>query len=118
MLTDYKNEELPEYSKELLSRFVKNAAHFYGPYFIVYNVHNLIHLPDDVNYHKMSLFDMSAFAFENYMQILKYYIHKSKELVVQVANRKCEIDKANSVKLKKDLSTKLSVTERDICFLI
>ena len=50
------------------------------------------HLHDDVNYHKMSLFDMSAFAFENYMQTLKCYIRKSTELVVQVANRICEID--------------------------
>ena len=97
MVAHYKNEELLEYSKELLSWFVKNAAHFYGPYFTVYNVHNLIHLHDDVNYHKMSLFDMSAFAFENYMQTLKRYIRKSTELVVQVVNRRCEIDKTNSV---------------------
>ena len=75
------------------------------------------HLHDDVNYHKMSLFDMSVFAFENYMQTLKCYIRKSTELVVQVANRICEIDKTNSVKAKKDLSTKLSVNERDRCFL-
>ena len=111
------NEELLEYSKELLSWFVKNTAHFYGPYFTVYNVHNLIHL-HDVNCPKMSLFDMSAFAFENYMQTLKHYICKSPELVVQVVNRRCEIDETNSVKVKKDSSTKLSVNERDRCFLI
>ena len=80
LIAHYKNEELLQYSKELLSWFVKNAARFYGPYFTVYNVHNLIHLHDDVNYHKMSLFDMSAFAFENYMQTLKCYICKSTEL--------------------------------------
>ena len=62
LIAHYKNEELLQYSKELLSWFVKNAARFYGPYFTVYSVHNLIHLHDDVNYHKMSLFDMSAFA--------------------------------------------------------
>ena len=66
----------------------------------------------------MSLFDMSVFAFENYMQTLKRYIRKSTELVVQVVNRRREIDKTNSVKVKKDLSTKLSVSERDRCFLI
>ena len=80
MIAHYKNEELLQYSKELLSWFVKNAARFFGSYFTVYNVHNLIHLHDDVNYHKMSLFDMSAFAFENYMQTLKCYICKSTEL--------------------------------------
>ena len=66
----------------------------------------------------MSLFDISVFAFENYIQILKRYIRKSTELVVQVANRRCEIDKTNSVKVKEDLSTKLSVNERDRFFLI
>ena len=118
MIAYYKNEELLEYSKELLSWFVKNAARFYGPYFTVYNVHNLIHLHDDVNYHKISLFDMSAFAFENYMQTLKRYIRKSTELVVQVVNKRCEIGKTNSAKIKKDSSTKLSVNERDRYFLI
>ena len=93
MIAHYKNEELLQYSKELLSWFVKNAAPFYGPYFTVYNVNNLIHLHDDVNYDKMPLFDMSAFAFENYMQTLKCYIPKSTELVVQVVNRICEIEK-------------------------
>ena len=61
---------------------------------------------------------MSGFTSENYMQILKCHIPKSKELVVQVVNRICEIDKKHSVKVKKDLSTKLSVNERDRCFLI
>ena len=118
MIAHYKNEGLLQYSKELLSWFVKNAARFYGPNFTVYNVHTLIHFHDDVNYHKMSLFDMSAFAFENYMQTLKCYIRKSTELIVQVVNRIYDIDKTSSVKSKKDLSTKLFVNERDRCFLI
>ena len=61
---------------------------------------------------------MSVFVFENYMQTLKHYIRKSTELVVQVVNRRCEIDKANSVKIKKDLLTKFSVNEGDTCILI
>ena len=118
MIAHSKNEKLLEYSKGLLSWFVKIAAHFYGHYFRAYNVHSLIHLHNHVNYHKVSLFDMSAFAFENYMQTLKRYIRKSAELVVQVVNRRCKVDKTNSVNVKKDLSTKLSVNERDRCFLI
>ena len=35
IIAHYKNEELLEYSKELLPWFVKNAAHFYGPYFLI-----------------------------------------------------------------------------------
>ena len=61
---------------------------------------------------------MSVFVFENYMQTLKHCIRKSTELVVQVVNRRCEIDKANSVKTKKNLRTKFSVNEGDTCILI
>ena len=68
------------------------------------NVHNLIHLQDDGNYHKISLFGMSAFTFENFIQNLKRYNRKSKELAFQVVNKKIETDKSNSVKVKKDLS--------------
>ena len=59
---------------------MKNAARFYGPYFPVYNVHNLLHLYDDVDYHKLSLFDLQACASENYMENLKRGIRKSTEL--------------------------------------
>ena len=83
----------------------------------MYNVHN-VHLHDEVNYYKILLFDMSVFVFENYMQTLKHCIRKSTELVVQVVNRRCEIDKANSVKIKKNLRTKFSVNEGDTCILI
>ena len=93
MVAHYKNEELLEYSKELLSWFVKNAAHFYGPSFTVYNVHNLIHLHDDVNYHKMSLFDMSAFAFENYMQTLKRYMVNLQSLLFKLLTEDVKLTK-------------------------
>ena len=52
------------------------------------------------------------------MQTLKCYIRKSAELVSQVNKRICEFDKTNSVKAKKDFSTKLSVNKRDRCSLI
>ena len=37
-----------EYAKSLLVFFVKNCKHNYGDTFTVYNVHSLLHLPDDV----------------------------------------------------------------------
>ena len=58
---------------------MKNAARFYGPYFPVYDVHNLLHLYDDVNHPKLSLFDMPECAFENYMENVNRGIRKSTE---------------------------------------
>ena len=56
MIAYSQNEELLDYSKELLLWFVKNAGHFYGSIFKVYNVHNLIHLHDDIIHHKVLTF--------------------------------------------------------------
>ena len=116
MIAYSQNEELLDYSKELLLWFVKNAGHFYGSIFKVYNVRNLIHLHDDIIHHKVLLFDTSAFAFENFVHTLKSHKRKSKELIVHIVNQKYEIDKANFIKQSKDLCTKLSIHDRDRCF--
>ena len=69
---------------------MKNAARFYGPYFPVYNVHNLLHLYDDANYHKLPLFDMPACAFDNYMKNVNRGIRKSTELAgVSYDQKRC-----------------------------
>ena len=34
-------------SENILRRFVTDSAKLYGKAFVVYNVHSLIHLPDD-----------------------------------------------------------------------
>lgn len=42
-----KNRDFVEYSKSLLCIFVENCETIYGDAFISFNVHNLIHLPDE-----------------------------------------------------------------------
>ena len=51
------------------------------------------------------------------MHALKSHKRKSKELIVDIVNQKYEIDKANSIKQSKDLCTKLSIHNRDRCFM-
>jgi hypothetical protein len=53
-------------AKELLIYFVQNCENFYGTDFCVYNTHSLIHLADDVKYHKEVLDELSCFIFENF----------------------------------------------------
>ena len=58
------------YAADLLKYFVEKASFLYGAEFIVYNVHCLIHLADEVR-NFGSLVSCSGFPFENYLQKLK-----------------------------------------------
>ena len=52
--------------KYMLEKFVKGAKRLYGDGFISYNVHTLIHLPEDyITYGNLEL--VSCFPFENYL---------------------------------------------------
>lgn len=56
-----------EYAKKLLVHFVQAFKTLYGEEYVIYNVHNLIHLPEEVKIH--GCLDMfSAFPFENFLQ--------------------------------------------------
>lgn len=74
------------YAKDLLMFFVKTFKLLYGEDNIVYNVHNLIHLCEDVKKYG-SLDTFSAFPFENYMQVLKKQLRKSEKPLSQINNR-------------------------------
>lgn len=73
-------------AKELLLYFVKTFKILYGKENLVYNIHNLIHISLDVKTYG-SLDTFSAFAFENYMQMLKKMLRKSEKPLSQLNNR-------------------------------
>lgn len=70
--------------------FVHDAAKLYGPHFKTYNVHNLIHLPKDVE-NLGSLEKFSAYPFENHLQIIKNLVRKSALPLEQIVKRVGEI---------------------------
>ncbi|ODM94748.1 hypothetical protein Ocin01_11931 [Orchesella cincta] len=80
------NAEWNRYASKLLHDFVLMSKELYGVEFLVYNVHNLIHIADDALTYG-SLDNCSAFPFENHMQILKNMIKKNDQQVNQVAKR-------------------------------
>lgn len=80
--------ELP---KTLLDMFVNHCKKMYGIEFLVYNVHVLCHLCDDVNIYG-PLDEISAFPFENYLGKLKSLIHGQNNPLQQICNRLHEID--------------------------
>jgi len=77
------------YASECLDFFVRGCSVLYGDSFVVYNVHNLIHLADDVRRFG-DLNVVSAFPFENAYQIFNRLLHGLKDPVVQLLNRLAE----------------------------
>jgi hypothetical protein len=66
---------------DMLLHFVQCAAKIYGPDFMVYNVHSLIHLAAEAQEFG-SLDDCSAFPFESYLGRLKKRVRSGKNPIV------------------------------------
>ena len=75
------------YAKDLLIFFVQKAPEFYGKKFLVYNVHNLIHLHQDVEYFGETLDAYSCFPFENHLQVLKQYVRNSRNPISEIVKK-------------------------------
>jgi hypothetical protein len=84
------------YASSLLRHFVAHCEQLYGEAFVVYNVHSLLHLVDDVKYFDTSLDSLSAFPYENFLQTLKRLIRSASNPIVQVAKRLQEYESVNS----------------------
>ena len=77
LLSPYLCEKYCDYAESLLTTCVENMKILYGKGMMVYNVHGLIHLANDVRVFE-SLDNFSAFPFENK---LKSLIHKQSSLL-------------------------------------
>lgn len=73
-------------AQKLLIAFVKHFSELYGPANLVYNVHNLIHIPDDVAKYG-SLDKFSAFPFENHLGLMKKMLRKPNCALTQIVKR-------------------------------
>lgn len=116
-----KRTEYINYSRELLKTFVYRSRVVYGETFTVYNVHNLIHLPDDVEHSNCSLNEISSFPFENYLHQLKKTVKSGKSPVVQAAKRIAERRNflVESQRKRADTNSfKIAVNGRDDCFIL
>ncbi|XP_063918815.1 uncharacterized protein LOC135134131 [Zophobas morio] len=74
---------------DLLRYFVKNFGALYGKEFVSYNVHNLIHLPNDCLLHG-NLDEFSAFKCENYLYNIKKMVKTSRRPLQQIVCRLTE----------------------------
>ncbi|XP_047123613.1 uncharacterized protein LOC124806599 [Hydra vulgaris] len=72
------DEYLLGFARCLFQSFVYNAKILCGETFLTYNVHNLLHIVDDVEYFRCSLSYLSSFPFENFLQCLKRTVRDAK----------------------------------------
>jgi hypothetical protein len=109
-----------EYARQLLICFVNTATALYGDTFVVYNVHSLIHIADDVRQHGCSLNHLSAFPFENYLQKLKKLIRSAHNPVAQIARRLHEMNGRTVAEVAVAGSAKVPtlLSPKDNCYLL
>lgn len=72
-------------SKQMLKTFVTHCEEIYGSDYLIYNVHSLIHISEDVK-----RFGTSGFPFENFLGKLKSLIKSPKNPLQQIYNRLIE----------------------------
>lgn len=74
----------------LLNKFVKHFPRLYGNHQVKFNVHSLLHLPNDVIFTQTPLDSFSSFIFENHLQVLKKESKNCVGVLEQIANRNAE----------------------------
>jgi hypothetical protein len=110
-----------EYARELLAYFVHQSKRVYSDIFVSYNVHNLLHIADDMEKFNCSLNEISAFPFENHLRSIKRLVRNAKNPISQVTKRMSEFDNFESRQVKKLAGSKfrsISCKKKDSCFLL
>lgn len=100
------------YANELLKHFVNSYENIYGKKYVSFNIHNLLHLADDVK-HFGSLDTFSAFPFESYISSLKKLIRKGEKLLQQISRRLEEYNYITSYMLKHKYHKQFTKKHRD-----
>ena len=91
-----KRIEYLRFARDLLQHFVNKSVDLYTDIFVVFNVHNPLHLADDVTNLNSSLNEISAFPFENYLRTIKKMVRNAANPICQVSKRLSEAEQAQS----------------------
>jgi len=110
ILTCPKYSHFINYASNLLLYFVNTFKILYGAENISHNVHNLLHLSEDVKIHPLDNF--SAFPFENYLQTILKSIRKGEKPLAQIIKRKSE-QNLHSAKIVNITSKKYPIYEKE-----
>jgi len=80
------NKDENKFAESLIRYFVDTFGIIYGTFLISYNVHSLLHLPNDVlRYENINQFN--AFWYENFLGRLKRYLKSGRYAITELYNR-------------------------------
>ena len=105
--------ELFRYAKELLKWYVNSSPDIYGDTNVSYNVHNLIHLHEDVENQQCGLESLSAFRFETFLHQIKKMVRKSHQPISQITKRISEMQTSNYTLMSKQINTKIQANTKN-----
>ena len=75
-----------EFAQKLLTAFVNHYSQLFGSNSVVYNIHGLVHLANDVKTFG-PLDKFSSFPYENYLNRLKHLVRKPNHVLQQIVSR-------------------------------
>ncbi|KAJ8667154.1 hypothetical protein QAD02_008816 [Eretmocerus hayati] len=75
-----------DFARELLIYYVEQMRYLYGDHMLVYNVHNLLHVCDEV-LRFGTLDNFSAIGFEGFLYIIKKMLKNGTNILSQIVNR-------------------------------
>ena len=79
-------------------------------------MHSLIHLKDDIVNFDSTLSELSAFPFENHLQVLKKYVRKANSPCAQVLKRISELENLGVSWTRKEIVTTVNTKFCDSWF--
>ncbi len=83
-----------DYANDILLLFVTHFVQLYGPKFLSYNVHCLVHLAEDAKHHGV-LDNFRAFQYENQLNKLKRLLQKPTCPLSQIVRRFSEMQSSS-----------------------
>uniref|UniRef100_A0A6P7GDN4 Uncharacterized protein LOC114341007 n=1 Tax=Diabrotica virgifera virgifera TaxID=50390 RepID=A0A6P7GDN4_DIAVI len=96
ILSSRNHFQLLDYASDLLVYFVKTFIYLYGSEHVSHNVHNLLHLVDDVKRFG-PLDEFGCWNFENYLQSILKNLRKPDKPLAQIIKRHSEKNHQNNL---------------------
>ena len=104
------SDEMVEIARRLLTEYVTRFVNLYAKKFMTCNIHFLLHLPDDVKKFGR-LWVLSCYPFENFLGIIKNYVHGSNHPELQICSAVI-----NFISLAELKDRYLEIESLDYCF--
>lgn len=102
-----------DYAEQLLKHFVVSCGLIYSKEFMMHNIHNLLHISNDVR--KFGPLDVfSNFPFENFLGQLKKLLRKSSDVLPQIVRRLSEIQHLSYENFNKNNTHILTTSEFEL----